>query len=75
MNANQLFADINTNCLTEVVSAACSYYDVVRALTARQSYFIYPNGDIACLTSVDGGNTVTILDDDDAATFNHIYMA
>jgi hypothetical protein len=75
MNASQLFADINTGCLTEVAQAASSFYDSVRGLTARQSFFIYPNDTIVCLTSVDGGNTVTILDGDDAATFNHLYMA
>ena len=74
MNASQLFADINTGCLTEVPSAACSYYDSVRGLTAHQSFYIYPNDKVACLTTVDSGYSVTILDGDDAATFYHLFM-
>lgn len=73
MQASQLFADINTNCLTEVAAAACSYYDNERGLTAHQSFYIYPNGNIACLTSIDGGYTVTVLNDDDTITFNALY--
>ena len=49
MNASQLFADINTGCLTEVAQAANSYYDQNRGLTVRQSFYVYPDDTIVAL--------------------------
>ena len=74
MNANQLFADINTGCLTEVVQAANSYYDQARGLTVRQSFYVYPDDTIVALNHVDGGYQTIILHGDDAATFTHLYL-
>jgi hypothetical protein len=73
MQVANLFADINTNCLTEVSAAADSFYCPVRGLTVRQSFFVYPDDTIVCLNSCDGGYEAIILDGDDAATFNHRY--
>jgi hypothetical protein len=73
MNANQLFQDINTGCLTEVAEAATSYYSDIRGLTVRQQYFIYPNGTIVCLNAVDGGYYTSVLEDDNEAIFQHTY--
>lgn len=74
MNAAALLADINTGCLTEVAAAANSYYDSVRGLTVRQSFYVYPDGTVACLNYVDGGYQALVLGDDEVATFNHLYM-
>lgn len=73
MNAAQLFADLNTNSLTEATEAAASYFDNVRGLTVRQSFYVYPNDSVVCLNSVDGGYSVVTLDGDDLATFRHLY--
>lgn len=73
MNASDLFDDINTGCLVEVEAAAYAYYDSVRGLTVRQSYYVYPNGMIAQLNRVDGSNTVNILDDENVVIFNDRY--
>ena len=75
MTPSQIFEDINTGCITEVAGAANSYYDNARGLTARQSFFVYPNDTIVALNYVDGGYQTITLSGDDAATFNHIYMA
>lgn len=74
MNTAQLFADISTGCITEVAAATSSYYDSVRGLTARQTFYIYPDDTIVCLTSVDGGSKALTLSGDDAATFSHLYL-
>ena len=74
MNASQLFADINTGCLTEVVEASNSYYDQARGLTVRQSFFAYPDDTIVSLNNVDGGYEAIVLDSDDCATFSHLYL-
>lgn len=71
MNAAQLFADINTECLVEVESAKCHYFDSVRGLTVRQQFFIYPDETTVCLNSVDGGYSVVVLGEDDAATLRN----
>ena len=73
MTANQLFADIETGCLTEVPAATNSYYDRARGLTAHQVYYVYPDGTIVSLTHVDGSYLVTELNEDRAATFRHLY--
>jgi hypothetical protein len=75
MNANFLFQDIESGALTEVQEAACSYYDEVRGLTARQQFFIYPDDTTVCLTSVDGGNAVSTLTGDNLAYFRHYHPA
>lgn len=74
MNASQLFADMNTGCLTEVAHAANSYYDKNRGLTVRQSFYVYPDDTIVALNSVDGGYQTLTLNSDDAATFFHLYL-
>jgi hypothetical protein len=73
MNAQQLHQDIATGCLVEVEQSACSYYDNVRGLTARQQFFIYPNDAIASLTTIDGTGSVIVLSGDDEATFRSIH--
>lgn len=74
MNATQLFADINTGCLTEVAAAACSYYDENRGLIVRQSFYVYPDDTVVCLNYCDGANRALTLGVDDTATFFHLYM-
>lgn len=73
MNASQLHQDLATGCLVEVASAACNYLDQARGLTARQQFFIYPDGTVVSLTMVDGSNNVLKLCGDDEATFRHIH--
>lgn len=75
MNASQLFADITTGCICEVAQAANSYYDEARGLTVRQSFYVYPDDTIVALNYVDGGYQTIVLSGDDAATFNHHYLA
>lgn len=74
MNASQLFADINTGCLTEVAQAANSYYDQNRGLTVHQSFYVYPDDTIVAINYVDGGYQTLTLCGDDAATFSHLYL-
>jgi hypothetical protein len=74
MNASQLFADIDTGCLTEVPAAACSYYDNARGLTVRQSFYVYPDDTVVCLAHCDGSSSTVTLGADDTATFFHLYM-
>lgn len=69
MNASQLFADINTNALTEVAQAANHYYDNARGLTVRQQFFIYPDDTIVALNARDGGYEVLTLRGDDVEIF------
>lgn len=74
MNASQLFADIETGALTEVARAANSYDDQVRGVRVHQSFYIYPNDKIVALNSRDGGyEVIEMHDEDDIATFRHIY--
>jgi hypothetical protein len=73
MTSQELFQDINTGCLTEVAEAATSYYSDIRGLTVHQRFYIYPSGTIVCLSSVDGGSHVSILEDDDEVCFQHIH--
>ena len=73
MNASQLFADLDTSCLTEVAQAANSYYDEVRGLTVRQSFYLYPDDTIVALNYVDGSYQTVPLFGDDAATFSYLY--
>lgn len=65
MTPSQLFADINTGCLTEVANH--SFYSDVRGLTVRQTFYAYPDDTHVCLSSVDGTSTVLTLDADDVA--------
>ena len=74
MNASQLFSDITTGCLFEVAQAANSFYDQVRGLTVRQSFYVYPDDTIVALNCVDGGYQTLTLHGDDAATFSHLYL-
>ena len=74
MNVANLFADINTGCLTEVAAAANSYYDQTRGLTVRQSFYVYPDDTIVALNYVDGGYQALTLSGDDTATFSHLYL-
>ena len=74
MTPSQLFADINTGCLTEVAAAACSYYDENRGLTVHQSFYVYPNDTVVCLNCCDGSSSTVTLGVDDTATFFHLYM-
>lgn len=69
MNATQLFADINTGCLTEVAQAACVYDDQVRGLRVRQSFYVYPDDSIVCLNAADGSYSVLQLEGDDEVIF------
>lgn len=73
MRIAQLFQDIETGCLTVVKEAARAYDDHVRGLTARQEFYIYPNGLIVSMTTVDGGYTVQPLHGDDEAIFMNRY--
>jgi hypothetical protein len=75
MNASQLFADINTNALSEVAQAANHYYDEARGLTVRQQFFIYPDDTIVALNSRDGGYEVLTLKGDNEATFRSFHKA
>ena len=74
INATELFEDINTGCIVEVTQAANSYFDRERGLTVRQQFFLYPDGDVIGLNYVDGGYSTIYLDEDDQATFDHIYL-
>jgi hypothetical protein len=71
MNYSQLWQDIETNCLIEIKTARHSYYDSIRALTARVSFYVYPDDSIVALHYVDGTYTVLDLDEDDIATLRH----
>jgi hypothetical protein len=73
MNAAQLFQDIETGALTEVVEAANTFYHEVRGLNARQQFFIYPDGLIYALTCCDASYEVVRLVDDNEAIFMHRY--
>jgi hypothetical protein len=75
MTPSEFFADLSTNCLTEVDQAATSYYSQERGLTVRQSFFVYPDDTIVCLNSCDGSYAIIILEGDDAAIFNHRYLS
>lgn len=72
MNASNLFQDIATNCLTEVVQAARVLDDQARGVRVRQSFYVYPDDTIVSLLAADGGYTVLTLDGHDAATFRHL---
>ena len=74
MNVSQLFADLDTGCLTEVAQAANSYYDEVRGLTVRQAFYLYPDDTIVALDYVDGSYQTLTLYGDDAAAFSHLYF-
>lgn len=72
MIASNLFQDIATNCLTEVVSAARVFEDHALGVRVRQSFYIYPDDTIVSLLASDGGYSVLTLEDHDAATFRHL---
>ena len=65
MTPGQLFADIDTGCLTEV--ACHSFYSDVHGLTIRQTFYAYPDDTHVCLSCVDGTSTVLSMDADDVA--------
>lgn len=75
MQASQLFQDIASGCVVEVEAAASSYYDSNRGLTVRQSFYVYPDDSVVCLNYVDGSNHVLVLNEDNKATFHHLYLA
>lgn len=75
MTPGQLFADIETGCVVEVPAAASSFYDPARGLTVRQSFHVYPDDTVVALNYCDGSYTaITLVDDDDIATFFHRYL-
>lgn len=73
MNASSLFQDIATECLTEVVSAACVFDDQARGVRVRQSFYVYPDDTIVSLLSADGGYEVLTLAGDDVAIFRNLH--
>ena len=74
MHYAAFITDLATDCVVEVKAAASSYYDSVRGLTVRQTFFVYPDDTVVCVSCCDGTTTVARLDDDDQATFHHLYL-
>lgn len=74
MNASKLFADIATNCLTEVPQAACVFDDQARGVRVRQSFYVYPDDTIVSLLSADGSYEVIVLDDEASSIFRNKYQ-
>lgn len=72
MNASQLFADIATNCLTEVPQAAYVFDCSVSGLRVRKSFYVYPDATIVMLTAVDGGYEITELTEENESAFRHL---
>lgn len=73
ISATELQEDIESGCLIEVGKASCSYYDNVRGLTVRQSFFVYPNGAIVCKSIADSKCQAFVLDGDDEVIFQSLY--
>jgi len=72
MNVIELFKDIKSECLTEVKSAAVTFYSDVRGLTIRQTFYVYPDDSIVSLMSFDGGYEVVSLNNEESSIFRHL---
>ena len=72
MTPSQLFADINTDCLTTVERAACAFHSEVRGCMVRQSFYIYPDNSIVSLLAFDGSYKVITLDAENSSIFRHL---
>lgn len=73
MNLVQFQEDLGSGCLTLVPEAGDTYYDSARGLTARQSFYVYPDESIVSVTSVDGGYSIQKLQGENEAIFKHLY--
>ena len=74
MTPMELFDDINTGCLTEVVNATNYFYDANKGLTVCQKFYLYPDEIIVCLNAVDGGYEIVPMTDEAVSIFNAIYL-
>lgn len=73
MNAAHLLEDIQSGALVEVEAAKDHFYDDVRGLTVRQSFWVYPDDSVACLSCADGSYSATKLTGDDHVIFMSRY--
>ena len=73
MNASTFFQDLSTNCLTEVVGAMRYFDHVVKGLTAKQQFFIYPDNTVVSAVTCDGNTSVQELNEEDSTIFRHYH--
>ena len=71
MNTANFFQDLSSGALTEVVGAVRYFDDVVRGLTAKQQFFIYPDNTVVSVVTCDGSASVQELDEEDSSIFRH----
>lgn len=67
------FQDLESGCLTEVPEATCYYDDAVRELRTKQTFYVYPDGEVYSLVCVDCSYTLLHLSGDDLVIFVHRY--